>query len=238
MKLFTNFTSSSTRPTRPTKRSRRCGSISSARHKHDAAWAFYFLSGRKPRQIVPSKFLREWALEMSGIPEWLYLESRDTVGDGAETTALLLPNITDVDETPLHTLVEEQLLPLRGSRRGNAEDGGDRSMVADELFAAARLQQTDLRSVSRRRFAAARRPGFVAIVRIADRCHRPSSDGRLEPTPEFFDKLLSPNLASTKRRSPGRFLFIWRTRSISRRRISARFRTGRPNGNGTAFVHR
>ena len=51
-----------------------------------------FSSGRKPRQIVPSKLLRQWALEMSGIPEWLYAESRDTVGDGAETIALLLPN--------------------------------------------------------------------------------------------------------------------------------------------------
>ena len=59
-----------------------------ARQPHDAAWALYFLSGRKPRQIVPSKFLREWALELSGIPEWLYEESRDTVGDGAETMAL------------------------------------------------------------------------------------------------------------------------------------------------------
>jgi len=29
----------------------------------DAAWALYFLSGRKPRQIVPSRFLREWALD-------------------------------------------------------------------------------------------------------------------------------------------------------------------------------
>src|SRR3954471_4922131 len=81
---------------------------------HDAAWALYFLSGRKPRQIVPSRFLREWALERSGIPEWLYSESRDTVGDGAETIALLLPNTTAEDETPLHILVEEQLLPLRG----------------------------------------------------------------------------------------------------------------------------
>src|SRR4030095_2590666 len=81
----------------------------------DAAWAFYFLSGRKPRQIVPSRFLREWAIEMSGIPDWLYLESRDTVGDGAETSALLLPNNLKIDETPLHVLVEQQLLPLRGS---------------------------------------------------------------------------------------------------------------------------
>ncbi|HVF46842.1 MAG TPA: ATP-dependent DNA ligase [Pyrinomonadaceae bacterium] len=81
---------------------------------HDAAWALYFLSGRKPRQIVPSKFLREWSLDLSGIPEWLYLESRDTVGDGAETMALLLPNTDAIDETALNTLVEEQLLPLRG----------------------------------------------------------------------------------------------------------------------------
>ncbi len=38
----------------------------------DAAWAFYFLSGRKPRQIVPSRKLRDWAIELAGIPEWLY----------------------------------------------------------------------------------------------------------------------------------------------------------------------
>src|SRR4051794_33776597 len=82
---------------------------------HDAAWALYFLSGRKPRQIVPSKKLREWAIEMAGVPEWLYEESRDTVGDGSETIALLLPNNSNVDETPLHLLVESQLLPLRGT---------------------------------------------------------------------------------------------------------------------------
>ena len=81
---------------------------------HDAAWALYFLSGRKPRQIVPSRFLREWAIEVSGIPDWLFYESLDTVGDGAETSALLLPNNDQTDETPLHVLVEDQLLPLRG----------------------------------------------------------------------------------------------------------------------------
>src|SRR5882757_9040743 len=82
---------------------------------HDAAWALYFLSGRKPRQIVPSKLLREWSLELSGIPEWLFQESRDTVGDSAETMALLLPNNSVEDETPLHVLVELKLLPLRGT---------------------------------------------------------------------------------------------------------------------------
>ncbi len=83
--------------------------------KHDASWALYFLSGRKPRQIVPSKKLREWSLELSGIPEWLFMESRDTVGDSAETMALLLPNNAQTHETPLHILVERELLPLRNS---------------------------------------------------------------------------------------------------------------------------
>src|SRR3954466_3269472 len=82
---------------------------------HDAAWALYFLSGRKPRQIVPSKLLRQWALDLSAIPEWLYEECRDTVGDGAEAMALLLTSASQIDETPLHVLVEDQLLPLRGT---------------------------------------------------------------------------------------------------------------------------
>src|ERR1700754_1465771 len=79
----------------------------------DAAWALYFLSGRKPRQIVPSKLIRQWAMEESGIPEWLFMESRDTVGDTAETIALLLPSNPAVNETPLQHLVEVELLPLR-----------------------------------------------------------------------------------------------------------------------------
>jgi hypothetical protein len=35
---------------------------------HDAAWALYFLSGRKPRQIVPSRFLRDWSIERPACP--------------------------------------------------------------------------------------------------------------------------------------------------------------------------
>ena len=40
----------------------------------DSAWALYFVSGRKPRQIVPSKLLREWAHALSGNTEWRYEE--------------------------------------------------------------------------------------------------------------------------------------------------------------------
>ena len=57
----------------------------------DAAWAVYFLAGGKPRQLVPTKLLRAMAQEAAGLPEWLFDESYDAVGDLAETLALLLP---------------------------------------------------------------------------------------------------------------------------------------------------
>src|SRR6478672_7417123 len=60
----------------------------------DAAWAIYFLSGRKPRQVVPYRKLVAWAIDEAKIPEWLYFECLSAVGDVAETIALLLPEAT------------------------------------------------------------------------------------------------------------------------------------------------
>src|ERR1700757_1289339 len=67
----------------------------------DAAWAVYFLIGRKPRQVVPSGKLRAWAAEEAGIPDWLFQESYDAVGDIAETIALLLPPLEPSSDLPL-----------------------------------------------------------------------------------------------------------------------------------------
>ena len=160
----------------------------------DAAWAFYFLSGRKPRQIVPSRFLREWAIEMSGIPDWLYLESRDTVGDGAETSALLLPDNSKIDETPLHVLVEQQLLPLRGS-----DPETQREAVTD---AWARMNYSQ-RLVYNKLISGAFRVGVSQqlVVRALSQLSELPADvithramGDWEPTPEFFAHLVDPQL--------------------------------------------
>ncbi|MDH6591628.1 DNA ligase-1 [Variovorax sp. TBS-050B] len=79
----------------------------------DAAWAVYFLAGGKPRQLVPTKLLRLLAQEAAGLPEWLFDESYDAVGDLAETIALLLPPPTEAHDLGLARWVEEHLLPLR-----------------------------------------------------------------------------------------------------------------------------
>ena len=57
----------------------------------DAAWAVYFLSGERPKRLLSSQKMREWAADLAGIPEWLLEESYTTVGDTAETITLLLP---------------------------------------------------------------------------------------------------------------------------------------------------
>ena len=80
----------------------------------DAAWAVYFLIGRKPRQVVSSPKLRAWAAEEAGVPDWLFAESYDAVGDVAETIALLLPPPEPgrALDLPLHQWIEDRLLPL------------------------------------------------------------------------------------------------------------------------------
>ncbi|MGZ0715749.1 ATP-dependent DNA ligase [Pseudomonas palleroniana] len=80
----------------------------------DAAWAVYFLSGGRPRQLVPTRLLRDMATQASGIEPWLFEESYQSVGDLAETVSLLLPESAYTSEHGLATWLEDKLLPLRG----------------------------------------------------------------------------------------------------------------------------
>lgn len=80
----------------------------------DAAWAVYFLSGGRPRQLVPTRLLRDMATAASGIEPWLFEESYQSVGDLAETISLLLPESAYTSEDGLAVWLEEKLLPLRG----------------------------------------------------------------------------------------------------------------------------
>ena len=80
----------------------------------DAAWALYVLAGGKPRQTVPTALIRSTAREMAGLPEWLFDESYDVVGDLAETVAHVLPPPARTVETPLHVWMQERLIALRG----------------------------------------------------------------------------------------------------------------------------
>lgn len=80
----------------------------------DAAWALYFLSGGRPRQLVPVRLLHELAVTHSGLAPWLFEESYQAVGDLAETISLILPEAPHVSTDGLAMWIENKLLPLRG----------------------------------------------------------------------------------------------------------------------------
>lgn len=81
----------------------------------NAAWAVYFLAGGKPRQAVPTKLLRECAIEYAQLDDWLFEESYQAVGDLAETIAHILPPAERHSDVGLAEWMQERIGPLRGA---------------------------------------------------------------------------------------------------------------------------
>ncbi len=88
----------------------------------DAAWAVYFLTGRRLTRLVPHAAVGRWARAATGVDEWLLHECYAVVGDGAETAALVLDQLPSAAATPagdgapdedLAQWIEARLLPLR-----------------------------------------------------------------------------------------------------------------------------
>jgi DNA ligase-1 len=155
----------------------------------DAAWAVYFLVGRKPRQVVPSRKLCTWAAEAGGIPEWLFEESYHAVGDVAETIALVLPAPGRSSDRPLRYWVEERLLPLRGAPEAEQKEAALRAwaeldrrqrFVWNKLITGAFRVGVSGQLVTR---ALAQAGGLDPAV-VAHRLM-----GDWEPTPAFLERL-------------------------------------------------
>ena len=203
------------------------------RPARDAAWAVYFLIGRRPKRLLESRKLAHWAIEEAGIPDWLFDESYDAVGDLAETIALLLPPADAVQRLPLHDWVEERLLPLRNADDDTRRASLRRGLARDGRPPAVRLEQAHHRRVPRRRLAklVVRALAEVSGIAPAVIAHRLMGDW--EPTPDFWRNSSPPtpatptSAARTRSSSPIR----WKAMSPKPRRSG---RAGRPSGSGTA----
>jgi DNA ligase 1 len=160
----------------------------------DAAWAVHFLVGRRPKRLVASAKLAAWAAEAAGIPHWLFEESHAAVGDLAETITLLLPDTGGAGDASLSHWVEQRLLPLRGQ----ADD-----VQRAEMLGAWRQLERRERLVWNKLITGAFRVG--ASYRLVERAIAIASDvpesviahrlmGGWEPTPEFFARLVTPDL--------------------------------------------
>ncbi len=170
----------------------------------DAAWAVYFLVGRKPRQAVSSTRMWDWAAEASGLAEWLFAECYHAVGDIAETVTLVLPAPERSSDRPLHEWVEGRLLPLRGLDEAAQKEAmlqawrelDDRQrFVWNKLITGGFRVGVSAQLVTR---ALAEVSGIDAAV-IAHRLM-----GNWEPTPAFYQGLLAadPSDADASRPYP------------------------------------
>jgi len=167
----------------------------------DAAWALYFLTGRKLLRLIPMKVLREAAMNLSDTPPWLFEESYASVGDLAETIALLLPPAQeDAESLSLDTWVREKLMPLR--EKSPEDQRADllswwRTLNSWEVFVLNKLVTGSFRAgVSQGLVikALSRHSGLTE----ASLAHRLM--GKWDPTEDYFGRLIA---AGENEKDPG-----------------------------------
>lgn len=98
----------------------------------DAAWAVYFLAGGKLRRLVPVRELRQTGMQQSGLPAWLFDECYQSVGDLAETIALLWPEHGHTRQAGLAQWISSDLLPMQ-QKRSASKDGSVSELLHQAL---------------------------------------------------------------------------------------------------------
>jgi DNA ligase-1 len=168
----------------------------------DAAWAVYFLTGNRPRQVVPSRRMFELAGAIAELPAWLMDECYEAVGDLAETVAHVLPQAAAPTEHSLTHWVEQRLLPLAGAPDDVRADALRRAW--DELDGPARLVWNKLITGEFRVGVMARTVtralGAIARVDPAVIAHRLA--GAWMPSADSYRALVSPDATEIEASRP------------------------------------
>jgi DNA ligase 1 len=163
----------------------------------DGAWAVVFLTGRRLHRLLPTKLLVACCCETAGVSDWMFVECYGSVGDLAETMALLLPPGSSEAQATLAEWVEERIVPLVSlddDARKAALVSAWSELSTRERFVFNKLVTGGFRvGVSQGLVvrALAEAAGLPAPV-IAHRLM-----GQWEPTPEFFRALLAPEAGET-----------------------------------------
>lgn len=171
----------------------------------DAAWAVFFLTGRRLKRLVPSAAIRDWALAATGLEPWLLEECYAVVGDGAETVALVLDQVPSDEAQPSLSLahwVEDRLLGLR-----DADPSTQQTRVTGWLRSLDRLQRFILLKLITGEFRVGVSQTLV-VRALAHATHLPQTTvaarlmGDWTPTAEWFASLLSHEQSDEDRSRP------------------------------------
>ncbi|WP_394660529.1 ATP-dependent DNA ligase [uncultured Chryseobacterium sp.] len=73
----------------------------------DKVWFIALFTGKRPKRNVNSNYMKEWALDITRLPFWLFQESYSSVGDLGETISLILPPPTEKIERSLSEWMDD-----------------------------------------------------------------------------------------------------------------------------------
>lgn len=73
----------------------------------DKVWFIALFTGKRPKRNVNTNYMKEWALEITKLPFWLFQESYSSVGDLGETLSLILPQPTKKIERSLSQWMDD-----------------------------------------------------------------------------------------------------------------------------------
>jgi len=159
----------------------------------DAAWALAFFTGKRPKGATSTRALQLAVLEATGLPSWIVSESREAVGDFAETCALLAPGADEPTDEPLHVTIRDRVLPLarldEGQRRALIRDAWT-VLSPDQRLVYHKLIRGGFRVGVQRRLVA-RALARVAGIDHAVMAHRLS--GPFQPNPDALRNILAPD---------------------------------------------
>lgn len=185
----------------------------------DAAWAMFFLTGRRLKRFISSRLLTQWFLESSGMAEWLFKECYIAVGDTAEAIALLNDSIIHsqlamdplpstetqntaeklevVEQWTLSVWMDEKILPLIREEEGaqrNQVTRWWRALGINEVFILNKLLTGALRvGVSQKLLV--RALAEVSGLEPSVMAHRLM--GNWEPTGSFYESLMAASESQT-----------------------------------------
>jgi DNA ligase-1 len=209
MKQFARLFSEIDSTTRTTEKVEAMSRYFTVADPADAAWAVWFLSGGRPKRLVPVRLLATWAMEESGISSWLFEESYHAVGDLAETIALLLPENSSSSDASLDEWVRLKLLAIGGQSEETQKEivldawrvlGGIERFVWNKLitgsFRVGVSQSLLVRALSR-----------ATAVPEAVISHRLAGDWR--PTAEAYTKLVAEGNETPSESSPYPFYLAY-----------------------------
>ena len=85
----------------------------------DAAYALFFLLGNKLKPSLPTKIIRKAAARSANVPDWLFEETYQWVGDLAETAAAMAAGTDSTKHETLCRTVSQSIIPLLHSAKGS-----------------------------------------------------------------------------------------------------------------------